>query len=161
MAAYLVAVTAVNLGLLASPAGPAIAAAMSKPLGAEMGGFLLLTLPVVLYFALFEASRWKATLGKRALGIQVVGTGGKRLSIGRALYREAVRFLPWEMSHAMLWQVALSPGPRTFPAWMAAGFGLVYAIVGLYLVTLFVGASHRTVYDRLAGSLVLRAPSVS
>jgi hypothetical protein len=37
----------------------------------------------------------------------------------------------------------------------AAGFVVVYVLVGLYLVTLFVG-SHRTVYDRLAGSIVIR-----
>jgi hypothetical protein len=58
-------------------------------------------------------------------------------------------------------------GGRTFPPWIAAGFGLVYLLVfaylvtlfvGLlvfaYLVTLFVGSTHRTLYDRLAGSVV-------
>ena len=38
---------------------------------------------------------------------------------------------------------------------VTAGFVIVYALVLLYLVTLFIG-SHRTVYDRLAGSIVIQ-----
>ena len=44
----------------------------------------------------------------------------------------------------------------SFPARAGVGFALVYLIVFAYLVTLFVGSQHRTLYDRLAGSWVLR-----
>jgi len=39
--------------------------------------------------------------------------------------------------------------------WIAVGYGVVYALVLLYLATLFFGSQHRTVYDRLAGSIVI------
>jgi hypothetical protein len=39
---------------------------------------------------------------------------------------------------------------------VTAGFGVVYALVLVYLVTLFIGSQHRTVYDRLAGSIVIQ-----
>lgn len=156
IAAYLIVLTAVSLGVLASPARAAFNAALSQAGTAELGGFLLLTTPVVLYFALFEASARQATLGKRALGIIVVGQGGKRLSLARAIVREGIRFLPWEMSHAILWRLALSPDRHSLPGWAAGGFAVVYLLVFVYLVTLFVGSQHRTIYERLAGSWVLR-----
>jgi len=40
-----------------------------------------------LYFALFESSRWQATLGKRAVGIMVTDMAGRRLSFARATGR--------------------------------------------------------------------------
>jgi hypothetical protein len=70
--------------------------------------------------------------------------------------REALRFLPWELSHAIIWRLALSATKNSFPAWAGAGFALVYLLVFAYLVTLFFGSQHRTLYDRLAGSLVMR-----
>ena len=160
IAAYLVVLTAASLGVLATPAASALNAALTRPFSAEVVGFLALTMPVVLYFALLESSKWQATLGKRALGIVVASSAGGRLTIWRALMREAVRFLPWELSHAIIWPLALSPMKNSFPAWAGAGFALVYLLVFAYLVTLFFGSQHRTLYDRLAGSWVLRgAPS--
>jgi uncharacterized RDD family membrane protein YckC len=132
-----------------------LAGALSRPAAAELVGFLLLTLPVILYFALCEASHWRATLGKRDLRLVVVDQHGARLMVRRALLREAVRFLPWELSHALLYRVALSTDRGSISPLVTAGFVLVYALVLLYLVTLFIG-SHRTVYDRLAGSIVIQ-----
>ncbi len=156
IAAYLILLTAASLAVLATPAGPALNAALTRPFTAELVGFLTLTTPVVLYFALLESSTWQATLGKRTLGIVVAGPDGGRLTVGRALAREATRFLPWELSHAIIWRLALSPAKNSFPAWAGVGFALVYLIVFAYLVTLFFGSQHRTLYDRLAGSWVLR-----
>jgi uncharacterized RDD family membrane protein YckC len=155
IAAYLILLTAASFALRASPLRAGFDGALSRPATAEVLGFLLLTLPVVLYFAIYEASPREATLGKRALGLEVVRLDGYRLSIWRALLREAVRFLPWELSHALLWRVALSADRRVLPFWIAVGYGVVYALVLLYLATLFFGSQHRTVYDRLAGSIVI------
>jgi uncharacterized RDD family membrane protein YckC len=155
IAAYLVLLTAASFGLRASPLRSGFDSALSRPATAEVLGFLLLTLPVVLYFAIYEASLLEATLGKRALGLAVVRLDGFRLSIWRALLREAARFLPWELSHALLWRVALSADRRVLPLWIAVGYAVVYAIVLLYLATLFIASQHRTVYDRLAGTIVI------
>lgn len=154
--AYLLLLTVASFGVLETPAGPALNAALTNPLTAELVGFLVLTTPVALYFALLEASGWQATLGKRALGIVVAGPAGGRLPVGRALVREAVRFLPWEISHAIIWRLALSPSKNSFPAWAGDGLAIVYLLVFVYVVTLFAGSQHRTLYDRIAGSWVLR-----
>jgi uncharacterized RDD family membrane protein YckC len=155
IAAYLILLTAVSLGIRISPMQAGITSVLSRPLAAELVGFLMLTLPVVLYFALCEASRWRATLGKRALRLAVVDKKGRRLPVPRALVREAVRFLPWELSHALLYRVASSTDRGSISVLVTVGFVVVYSLIGLYVATLFVG-SHRTVYDRLAGSLVIR-----
>lgn len=157
IAAYLVVLTAVSLGLEASPARAVFNSAAQQPEGAELIGFVSLTLPVVLYFALFEASAKRATIGKRALRIAVVDVHGRRLSRTRALIREAVRFTPWELSHALIWRVAISPLRGSAPPWLIAGFAVVYALVLVYLVSLFIGPRHRTLYDLLAGSVVIRS----
>lgn len=46
-----------------------------------------------LYWVGFEASGWQATPGKRLLGMAVVRTDGRQLSVGRALLRNMARVL--------------------------------------------------------------------
>jgi len=45
---------------------------------------LLATMASWLYWALLESSAWQATLGKRALGLQVTDLAGQRVSFARA-----------------------------------------------------------------------------
>ena len=45
---------------------------------------------IILYFVLLEGL-WGATLGKRILGLRVVGLAGKRPGLGRALARNLLR----------------------------------------------------------------------
>jgi uncharacterized RDD family membrane protein YckC len=40
-----------------------------------------------LYYAIFESSSWQATLGKKALGLEVTDLAGNRISFGRATGR--------------------------------------------------------------------------
>jgi uncharacterized RDD family membrane protein YckC len=117
-------------------------------------GFATLTAPVILYFAFSEASRAGATLGKRALRLRVVGEDDGRVSLGRALVRAGVKFLPWELAHATLWQ---TPGWPTDPQpgaaqWM--GFGLSLALAAWYLAAIFIG-TQRPLYDLLARTRVV------
>ena len=55
---------------------------------AFMGTFFWLIVIAIaldwLYFAGFESSAWQATLGKKALGLEVTDLGGQRISFGRA-----------------------------------------------------------------------------
>jgi uncharacterized RDD family membrane protein YckC len=116
-------------------------------------GFVSLTLPVTLYFAVCEHSRWHGTLGKHVLGIQVERVGGGSVSFYRSLVRAAVKFIPWELAHTLIWH---SPG-RPFRAapttWGIAGYVLSLGLACLYLGSTMVG-NGRTPYDRLAGTLV-------
>lgn len=158
IAAYLVGLVAASLAVLASPLGPRYRGVWISPWSAELAGFLLLTGPVLLYFALSEASAGGATVGKHILHLKVVGPGLGQLTVGRSLARSGLKFLPWELAHFSIWQY-LDAGGRP-PAWTAITLIMVYVLVAAYLISLSIGARHRTLYDRIAGSLVLEADPV-
>ena len=52
-----------------------------------------------LYFALLESSEWRATLGKKALGLEVTDLSGDRIDFGRA----SGRFFGKILSALILW----------------------------------------------------------
>ena len=161
IAAYLVILLALSLVVLASPFRDAYLSVWSNAESAEIAGFMLLTMPVVLYFAVMESSATGATLGKRLFHLRLVTLDGSRLSFGRGLLRSAVKFLPWELAHFTIWHLVYgSSGHAGPPAWTAVTLTAVYVLAAAFLVTLFVGREHRTIYDRIAGSRVeLNIPS--
>lgn len=128
--------------------------AFANPISGQIAGFLMVTLPVSLYFILFESSAWQGTWGKRRRGLQVTRTDGVRLSILRAASRTLFKFIPWELSHFCIWQVTFA-GPEPSPL-ITAGFVLVWILVGANLVSLWITPTHQTVYDWLAGTVVTR-----
>jgi uncharacterized RDD family membrane protein YckC len=155
IAGYLIVL--VGLGSLARLATPGIAAAaFGSPLAGELTGFVTITLPVTLYFALLEASAWQATWGKRRLKLRVTRTDGQRLSRGRSLLRTGLKFVPWELAHFCIWQVRFAGASA--PPWISAGFILVWVLVGANVVSLLLSRQHRTLYDRLSGTLVVLSP---
>ena len=58
-----------------------------------MAFILLLSVGAWLYCAFAESSSWRATVGKRFLGLQVVTLEGKQLSFGQATVRHFMKFL--------------------------------------------------------------------
>ncbi len=116
--------------------------------------FATLTLPAVLYFALAD---WKgATLGKRLLGLRVVGEGGKPLRLGQSILRSAVMLIPWEIAHTAIWS---TPGWPMDPQPGAAEWaGIVGSevLAALYALSAFVG-SGQSPHDWLARTRVIRA----
>ena len=78
MAAYLVLIGLTSL--MVNLVWPGLLAAFfANELSAHISSFLLVTLPVILYFALLEASSGQGTWGKRRLNLRVVRTDGARL----------------------------------------------------------------------------------
>lgn len=69
-----------------------------SPLVAQGTGFFFLTLPVVLYFCLMEASAHQATWGKRKMGLRVTDEKGFRIAVLRSqnLYDIAAGTIVWE-----------------------------------------------------------------
>jgi uncharacterized RDD family membrane protein YckC len=61
--------------------------------------FLIRTVLNWLYYALLESSAWQATLGKKALGLEVTDMQGTRISFGRA----TGRFFAKIISALILW----------------------------------------------------------
>ena len=120
----------------------------AAPGQAQLLGFLSLTLPVVLYFALSEAFVG-ATLGKRWVSLKVATISDEPLGLARSLMRSGIKFLPWELSHTALYRI-VQPDPSLF--WFSLSY-LALAVAGLYLLGLL-RPPHRPLYDRLSGTTV-------
>lgn len=116
-----------------------------------------LTLPVILYFAIAESSRWRATVGKRALGLRVQTVTGARVGLGRSLVRSAIKFLPWEIAHAAIWHVPGQPFVSVPAPINFLGYAVALAGAGVYLATVF-QRQGRTPYDAVAGTVVIEVP---
>jgi len=158
ISAYLVFLVALGILLALTPLGPGFRALFADPTSAELSAFGLLVLPVLLYFALFESSRAQATWGKRARGLRVATAAGASMSLPRALARNGLKLVPWELTHACLWRIPGWPfAPRTPPLWVGVGLVLVWVIVAVYAISLVTSRTGQTLYDRLAGARVLRA----
>ena len=125
---------------------------------AQLSGFLLVTLPVTLYFALSESSPQRATWGKRRLGLQVTDYDAERISVWRSLVRTTLKFIPWEIAHTFVWTIAFSPADT--PAWVNVSIILVYALIGLNLAFLIFTKKHQTIYDLLAKTCVIKRSRV-
>ena len=119
-------------------------------------GILALTAPVVLYFALSEASRLQATLGKRMMKVSVVDKSGRRANLKQTLMRAVGKLLPWECFHTMAWRWdgwPTNPSPPT--SMQVIALSVIWLVIVWFLVCLFVG-SRRTPYDFVADTVVVR-----
>ena len=140
--------------------GSFVRGAFEEPVQAQLLGLILVTLPVVMYYAAWEGSPLAATPGKLLLGVRVTAAGGGPLPLGRAMVRSGVKLLPWEISHTVLWRLPGWPGAvETLPPWALAGFAFTWILVGAWLLSLFLDPEGRTAYDRAAGAVVVRAGS--
>jgi uncharacterized RDD family membrane protein YckC len=120
---------------------------------AQLVTFAVLTVPVSLWFAGWEATPGGATPGKRLLGLRVLTVGGDRLDWPRSLLRTALKFtLPWELAHTALWNLLVWPGERS-SALDTVLLSVANAAIVVDVVSLFVGP-RRAPYDRIAGTLV-------
>src|SRR5437588_871792 len=156
IAAYLVLLVIISVGLGFGPLRSVFRAMFADPNIGEFSAFLLLVLPVVLYFALFERSSWQATWGKRKMGLRVTDRHGARLSLPRSFVRSLLKFVPWELTHACLWRIPSWPlAPTTPSPIITAGLVLVWILMGAYLVSMLLSKKHQARYDWIAGTSVI------
>jgi uncharacterized RDD family membrane protein YckC len=154
IAAWIAVVVGLGFALRAAAADLATQL-FGNPITAELVGFLTLTLPVSAYFAISEASTAGGTWGKRRLGIRVVTGEEDRLSLGRSMARTALKFVPWELAHAVIWRFAM---PGSAPELLLdAGLVVVWGLVLANLLSALVDENRRTLYDRLSGTVVVEA----
>lgn len=155
IAAYGLALAGLSFLLKDTALARGVVSFATTPATRQLLGFLVLTLPVILYFAFCESSTGRATWGKRVAGLEVVGLFEPRLSRPRTLVRALVKFLPWELAHGCLWRIEGWPmEPRQPTPTILAGLALSWLLVIVWIVSIFV-ARGRTPYDRAAGSRVL------
>jgi len=129
-----------------------------NPLTGQLAGFCLVTLPVALYFAVQESSQCHATWGKRKRGLVVVTTLGEGVGFMQALARTLLKFVPWELSHTFIIHAAIAgKAGQDPPDWASAVLVLAWMLVLANLVSFFMSARRQTLYDRIAGTQVMRA----
>jgi uncharacterized RDD family membrane protein YckC len=125
----------------------------ANPFSGQLVGFGLVTLPVSLYFVLSESSGAQATWGKRKKQLRVIRTDGTPLRSRQAVYRTALKFIPWELAHTCIWQVSFaSPTPSPF---IPIGFIIVWVLVGANIISLVTSRTRQTLYDRLSKTYVV------
>jgi uncharacterized RDD family membrane protein YckC len=158
IAAYLITLTGAVAGLRLTPLRRTFATVYGNPYSAQLADALLFDAPVMLYFALFEASHWQAAPGKRRIGLRVVTNSGARLSLPRARARIVLKFVPWEIAHTSIWHTPGWPSHAQPTALNYVAYGSVYALVAVSLVTLLTSHTRQPLYDRLAHTRVIHAP---
>ncbi len=117
--------------------------------------FATVMLPILLYFAVSESSRWQATIGKRVLRLQVTDDHGGRPRLLRTLLRTAVKFSPWELAHTGVWHVPGTPFVSE-PAAFSYGIWITALLLALWWFASIWLGDGRTPYDRVAGTVVTR-----
>ncbi|MCH9685176.1 MAG: RDD family protein [Deltaproteobacteria bacterium] len=124
-----------------------------SPLQAQLLGFTTMTLPVVVTMSVLESSKMQATPGKRLLRLRVCRTDGERVSLLRAIGRNALKFLPWELGHGLAWTLAMG-GDADPPMWLLA-LGILATLGPAWWVIALWRRGH-TPYDRASGTVVQR-----
>jgi uncharacterized RDD family membrane protein YckC len=135
---------------------------------------ITVVVPATLGLAALEAGRLHGTLGKRALGIRVIGVPARNTAggagagefaagapFGAAVLRNALKIaLPWIIGHAaVIALVSTSTGGTTSgsaPAWVWVLTLAAYVLPIVYVVALFVRRG-RTPYDAASRTAVVRA----
>ncbi|MFO7540679.1 MAG: RDD family protein [Chloroflexota bacterium] len=112
---------------------------------------LTISLPVWFYFIGCEWSAWRATVGKRLLGLQVTSASpNHQLHTAQIILRNGAKLLPWEIAHLAVnlpLNLVLFPEQVIAP-WRVGLIGLAYLLIFAYLITA-VRTPSQTVYDRL------------
>lgn len=154
--AYIVVLTLVTQAAVL--AGLPITRLFDNPIRADLFAFLLLVLPVMLYFAISESGPRQATWGKRRMNLCVTGSDGRRLTFPRTLMRSALKFLPWQIAHTSLFQIPGWPlNVVDIPAPSVIGFAMVWLLIFVYLAFLGFHPAHQTPYDIAAGCTVVNS----
>jgi uncharacterized RDD family membrane protein YckC len=154
--AYLAVLTLVGVPLRAAGLLPDQITTPGGRILAQLVVIAVLTVPVTLWFAWWEAAPRGATPGKRLLGLRVSRLNGGGLSGSGSMLRSAVKIaVPWGVAHTAVWNSLAWPGPDA-PV-NALLFTVANGLLLLYVAMLLLGA-HRPPYDRLAGTIVRFAP---
>ncbi|ALS79604.1 hypothetical protein AUO94_13645 [Planococcus kocurii] len=122
---------------------------------AQLTGFLLVTLPVSLYFAIGDSALFKGTYGKRKMRIRVVDIHEQPTGILRSAVRVIFKFLPWELSHFLVYRL-VRLGEDEFPLSLMLIGSVIYLLIFIYILTAIFSKEDRSFYDWMSGTKVIR-----
>jgi uncharacterized RDD family membrane protein YckC len=118
----------------------------------QIAGILTLTLPVILYFSISESSNQQGTWGKKRLKLIVTSKDEKKISFGRAFARNLLKFMPWEISHTLIWESMYNPEASAF--FINSLIFLIYGLIGLNLASVLITKTRQSLYDLVTGTFV-------
>jgi uncharacterized RDD family membrane protein YckC len=123
---------------------------------AELTGFFTLTLPVILYFTFTEAGKHHGSIGKRKFGLEVVSIKLSPASFNQLLFRNIIKFLPWEIAHFFIFQLFyFSRKDEQPPGWVLAGLIISQAMAVTYLLFILSNKNNRSIYEIASGTKVV------
>ena len=121
---------------------------------AQLFGFLLVTFPITLYFAISESSKKQGTWGKSRLSLKVTNREGNRIGFGKTLIRSTLKFVPWEISHTLIWEVTFNPDLS--PIILNGLLIVIYGLLGANIASLLLTKTRQTLYDLVCGTYVIK-----
>ena len=116
------------------------------------------SIPSWLYFILSDSSPRGATLGKRLLKLQVVRTDQQRVPFLSAVWRTAVKLLPWELVH--IFGFALSVDFNQISATQISGMVVANLLIVVYVILVVVTRGRRSIHDYVAQTEVKSASDI-
>jgi len=112
------------------------------------------SLPAWTYFATFESSRWRATPGKRVLGMRVVDDDGGCISFRRAFLRAALKWAPIDLAFAA-WNLTAPLYDPSVPMLLRATLTGSYGLAGANVMAIWLGQYRQALHDLICDTLVL------
>lgn len=157
--AYDYILIAIYIGILT--ATTLLLAALGRPVdrffadagSSDLSAFILLILPVIIYFGWQEGSVRQSTWGKRRVGLRVTDGKGQPIGYPQAFLRAILKFVPWQMAHTAIFQ--LSFADNGVALWVYLLLGGAYGLAIVYIVAIWRRPDHRALYDLLARTAVI------
>lgn len=152
---YLVLLGYIAVLVVVSLSVPGGQSLFQGPVQSDLAAFLVLILPVIVYFGVQEGGPWQASFGKRKRGLKVMRPDGRRVGLGRAFCRSSVAFLPWQLGHTAVFH---SVEPGVLPSGVVwALYGLAYGLLIVSALMIWKGPAHRAPWDLVADTVVVRS----
>jgi uncharacterized RDD family membrane protein YckC len=125
-----------------------------SPIVAQFTGFLMVTFPVSLYFIISDSKIGGQSFGKRKMGIRVVKKDGEAISAMHIAFRTILKFLPWELSHFLVYRlIYIGDGELPFAYYLIGG--LIYALIFTYIMTAIFTEKKQSLYDIVTKTYVV------
>lgn len=126
-----------------------------SPAAAQTAGFLMVTLPVSLYFIISDSAAGGQSFGKRISGIKVVNQQLKAISIPHSILRTILKFSPWELSHFLVYRLVYFGDGEVAFFYFVIG-GAIYILIFLYILSVIFTKRKQSFYDLIANSFVIK-----
>ncbi|HAX49884.1 MAG TPA: RDD family protein [Ignavibacteria bacterium] len=115
--------------------------------------FTTMTLPVFMYFFLFETSKWNGTPGKKIFGIRVISN--QPFQKRKIFMRNFIKFLPWEISNiGVIWSFNYTNTGTEIPIWIWLLLLLPQGVYIFYLTSIIYYKGESSFYDKIANTAI-------